>query len=101
MNCGFLLRKNELNVNKVKEKYMEYGLNKENTNEHNIFIRNIEPDLIDSIANFIEMDSKKVAYFINRIGFAWIDEPDIIGVTEVQKERISELKNLVGRSFNG
>lgn len=67
--------------------------------EKKLHLRYIELDLIDSIANFIEMDSKKVAFFIDRIGFAWIDEPDIIGVTEVQKAKIIELKNLLRRRF--
>jgi hypothetical protein len=81
------------------DKYMLYELNKEKVFDQTILSNNIENDLIDSIADFIEMDSKKVAFFVERIGFTWIDEPDIIGATDVQKGRIIDLKNLLGRMF--
>ncbi len=81
------------------DKYMLYELNKEKVVDQTILSSNIENDLIDSIADFIEMDSKKVAFFVERIGFTWIDEPDIIGVTDVQKGRIIDLKNLLRRIF--
>ncbi len=73
---------------------MLYELNKEKAVDQTLL-----SGIIENVADFIEMDSKKVAFFVERMGFTWIDEPDIIGATDVQKKRIIDLRNLLRRMF--
>ncbi len=76
---------------------MNYKIEEDKVLGPTFTVTEISNDLIDSIADFIEMDIHKVKFFVKKIGLTWIDDPDIIGATDEQVVRILELRSLLRR----
>lgn len=76
---------------------MNYKIEEDKVLGPTFTVTEISNDLIDSIADFIEMDTHKVKFFVKKMGLTWIDDPYIIGATDEQVVRILELRSLLRR----
>ena len=76
---------------------MEYGIDEERIGTPTYKVDEINDELINTIAEFLEMERVKVEFFTEKMGLTWLDEPSIVGATEDQISRINDLKIFLRR----
>ncbi len=54
-----------------------------------------EDGMINVLAEILDMEKEKIDFFIEQMGLAWLDQPEIVGVTENQLASINELKYIL------
>ena len=54
-----------------------------------------EDGMINALAEILDIEKEKIEFFIEKMGLAWLDQPEIVGVTENQLARINELKYIL------
>ena len=74
---------------------MEYVLDEERVGAPTYKVDEAKDELINTLAEYLEMEREKVKFFTGKMGLAWLDEPSIVGATEDQLSLINELRNFL------
>lgn len=76
---------------------MEYVIDKERLGAPTYKVDEVDDELINALANILDMKTEKIKFFTERMGLAWLDEPGIVGATEEQLIRINDLTKFLRR----
>ena len=74
---------------------MEYIIDEEKIGTPTYKVDEVNDGMINALAEILDMDKEKIEFFTEQMGLAWLDQPEIVGVTENQLASINELKYIL------
>lgn len=76
---------------------MEYWIDEEKLGTPTYKVDEVNDGMINALAEILDMEKEKIEFFTEQMGLAWLDQPNIVGVTENQLLRINDLKFIFRR----